>query len=339
MKLFKISPSILQIQLLIWLSASLLIFFSIMPMDGYLKSILYTLVNISFYALVIYGNILFLYPLYYQRGRHLLYIFLVILFVIVTGLLRGYATILLYNFFLPGKPRSISFTYLIYYIPAGILIFILSLIFRVAIAYFKLKRQNEEILVQKSQAELNFLKAQVQPHFLFNTLNNIYFEAFKEAPRTAELIDRLSDIMRYFVDETPKDTITLNTEVSFIENYITLEKIRIRHGVDINFEKSFDSDLRIPPMLLMTFVENIFKHGINRSGGHNLIQISLVQQASYLIFKTSNSIHRITVKQQSNSFGIANLKKRLTMLYGSNFDLVIDKNEKSFTALLKIPLT
>jgi LytS/YehU family sensor histidine kinase len=208
-----------------------------------------------------------------------------------------------------------------------------------SVAYFKLKRQNEEILVQKSQAELNFLKAQVQPHFLFNTLNNIYFEAFKEAPRTAELIDRLSDIMRYFVDETPKDAIALSTEVSFIENYITLEKIRIRHGVDITFEKSFDSDLRIPPMLLMTFVENIFKHGINRSGIQNQIRISLVQQDRYLIFTTSNSIQPTTIKQQSNSFGIANLKKRLAMLYGSNFELTIDKNEKSFTALLQIPLT
>ena len=338
MQLFKIRPSIIQIQLLIWLSAWLLIFFSIMPMDGYLKSTLYTVVNTTFYAIVIYGNILFLYPVYYQRGRHITYILLVVLFIIVTGLLRGYLTILLYNLFLPGKPRPISLASLFNYIPAGILIFILSLIFRVAIAYFKLKRQNEEILVQKSQAELNFLKAQVQPHFLFNTLNNIYFEAFKEAPRTAELIDRLSDIMRYFVDETPKDAIALSTEVSFIENYITLERIRIRQGVDITFKKEFDSDLRIPPMLLMTFVENIFKHGIDRSGGQNRIQISLLQQESYLIFKTSNSIPAKPEKPSSNSFGIANLKKRLTMLYGSNFELGIDKTENSFRALLKIPL-
>lgn len=338
MQLNKIRPSVIQIQLLIWLSALLLIFFSIMPMDGYLKSTLYTVVNTSFYAIVIYGNILFLFPVYYQRGRHITYILLVVLFVVITGLLRGYVTIILYNLFLPGKPRPVNLTSLINYIPAGILIFILSLIFRVAIAYFKLKRQNEEILLQKSQAELNFLKAQVQPHFLFNTLNNIYFEAFKEAPRTAELIDRLSDIMRYFVDETPKDAIALSTEVLFIENYIMLEKIRIRHGVNIDFEKSFDSDLRIPPMLLMTFVENIFKHGINRSGGQNRIQISLLQQDNYLIFTTNNSLFAKTVKPSSNSFGIANLKKRLTMLYGSNFELGIDKTENSFTASLKIPL-
>src|SRR5882757_2950886 len=99
MQLFKIRPSIIQIQLLIWISAWLLIFFSIMPMDGYLKSILYTIINTTFYAIVIYGNILFLYPVFYQRGRHILYIFLVVVFIILTGLLRGYATFILYNLF------------------------------------------------------------------------------------------------------------------------------------------------------------------------------------------------------------------------------------------------
>ena len=80
----------------------------------------------------------------------------------------------------------------------GALTYTLSFIFRIAIAYFDLKQQSEKILAQKSQAELNLLKSQVQPHFLFNTLNNIYYEAYREAPRTAALIERLSDIMRYF---------------------------------------------------------------------------------------------------------------------------------------------
>ena len=121
------------------------------------------------------------------------------------------------------------------------------------------------MLEQKSLAELNLLKSQVQPHFLFNTLNNIYYEAFREAPRTALLIGRLSDIMRYFVDESPKEKVTLATEIKFLENYIALEEIRIRHGVKVTFEQRYEGNPVIPPMLLMTFVENIFKHGIDRS--------------------------------------------------------------------------
>ncbi len=91
----------------------------------------------------------------------------------------------------------------------------MSFVFRIAIEYFRVKRQAEQMLEQKkSLAELNLLKSQVQPHFLFNTLNNIYYEAFREAPRTALLIGRLSDIMRYFVDESPKEKVTLATERS-----------------------------------------------------------------------------------------------------------------------------
>jgi len=214
----------------------------------------------------------------------------------------------------------------------------LSFIFRIAIAYFKLKQQAEEILLQKSQAELNLLKSQVQPHFLFNTLNNIYYEAYREAPRTAGLIERLSDIMRYFVDESPKDEVSLQTEVQFIENYIALEKIRIRHNTEINFVKEYNPDARIPPMLLMTFIENIFKHGIDKSSRKNKIDLSLVHQNGYLLFQTNNKKVPKT-QETSHGFGIQNLRKRLDLLYGTAFELNVDCSGDQFTAFLKVPLS
>ncbi|MET3611098.1 MULTISPECIES: sensor histidine kinase [Mucilaginibacter] len=338
MQLFKTRPSITQLQLLIWLAVSLLLFFSYLPMDGAGQSAVYTIVNTTFYAAIIYGNILFLYPVFYQKEKYIWYVLLVIIFLVATGVLRGYSTLLIYNTFFAKTPEHISQKAIINYVSGGVLIFIMSLIFRIAIAYFKLKQQTEEIMIQKSQAELNLLKSQVQPHFLFNTLNNIYYEAYREAPRTAALIERLSDIMRYFVDESPKDDVAIGTEVQFIENYIALEKIRIRHEVVVFFEKNFNSDLRIPPMLLMTFVENIFKHGIDKSSEQNLIGISLVQQGDYLFFKTNNAIHTEVASKRAAGFGIVNLTKRLTMLYGSNFDLKIDKSNNTFAAFLKIPI-
>lgn len=338
MRLLKNRPSITQLQLLIWISVFLLLFFSYLPMDGAAQSAIYASATTAFYAIIIYGNILLLYPLFYQKGKYVWYVLLVIIFVAAIGILRGYTTLFLYNTFFAKMPEQISLKTIINYISGGVLIYMLSLIFRIALEYFKLKQQTEEIMVQKSQAELNLLKSQVQPHFLFNTLNNIYYEAYREAPRTAALIERLSDIMRYFVDESPKDDVTIGTEVQFIENYIALEKIRIRHEVVVFFEKNFNSDLRIPPMLLMTFVENIFKHGIDKSSEQNLIGISLVQQDSYLFFKTNNVIHTETGSKRTAGFGIANLTKRLTMLYGTNFDLKIDKSNNTFSAFLKIPV-
>jgi LytS/YehU family sensor histidine kinase len=177
------------------------------------------------------------------------------------------------------------------------------------------------MLEQKSVAELNLLKSQVQPHFLFNTLNNIYYEAFREAPRTALLIGRLSDIMRYFVDESPKEKVTLSTEVKFLENYIALEEIRIRHGVKVSFEQHYEGNPVIPPMLLMTFVENIFKHGIDRSATGNSFTVSLRQEGDYLVFTTLNAVPAEAPSSPQPGFGLKNLEKRLILLYGNRFEL------------------
>jgi sensor histidine kinase YesM len=338
MKIWKYDPGIVQLQILIWVAVLLLIFFSLLPMDGFLKSVIYTIVNATSYAIIIYGNILILYPVFYQERRFVWYGLLVALFLIATGILRGYASIVLYQHFLLIKTAPVNLLMLLGYVPGGVLIYVLSLVFRIAIAYFTLKQQTEEILLQKSQAELNLLKSQVQPHFLFNTLNNIYYKVYKVDPPSAGLIERLSDIMRYFVDESPKDVVPVATEVAFIENYMALEKIRIRHGATINFEKAYNPELRIPPMLLMTFVENIFKHGIDKSRKQNQITISLIQKDGYLLFKTSNRKIASVVTNQTNGFGIANLTQRLKMLYGSKFELNIDKEGELYTASLNIPL-
>jgi LytS/YehU family sensor histidine kinase len=257
---------------------------------------------------------------------------------VLTGILRGYASIALYQHFLFVKPGPIDLLTLLNYVPGGVLIYILSLVFRIAIAYFTLKQQTEEILLQKSQAELNLLKSQVQPHFLFNALNSIYYRVYKVDPPSAGLIERLADIMRYFVDESPKNEVPVSTEVAFIENYIALERIRILHGAAVNFEKAYNPDLRIPPMLLMTFVENIFKHGIDKSLKENLVTISLVQQYDYLYFTTRNRKVDSEVGDEPGGFGIINLTKRLRMLYGDKFELTIDDEGELFTAFLKIPL-
>jgi sensor histidine kinase YesM len=209
-----------------------------------------------------------------KRAAIIWYVLAVIVFLFAVGITRGFITLTVYNTFFAPKPQEMTFKVLSSFIVGGILIFLLSFIFRIAIAYFDLKRQSEEIIVQKTQAELNLLKSQVQPHFLFNTLNNIYYEAYLEAPRTAALIERLSNIMRYFVDESPKQLVSIGTEVQFIENYIELEKIRIRYDISITFTKECDAALSIPPMLLMAFVENVFKHGIDKSSVGNRIDTS-----------------------------------------------------------------
>ena len=235
MNLFGGKATLKQLQWLVWIAVLLIIFFSLLPEDGFFEAGIFTVINVSFYALVIYGNIKLLYPKLYERGYKVPYFIIAFIFVTATGLLRGILVKTIYDTYFTSTTWPITMSTYINFVVAGFLTYLLSFIFRIAIAYFSLKQQSEKILAQKSQAELNLLKSQVQPHFLFNTLNNIYYEAYREAPNTAKLIERLSEIMRYFVDESPKDEVSLNTEIQFLENYIALEKIRIRHEIELNF--------------------------------------------------------------------------------------------------------
>ncbi|HVI46513.1 MAG TPA: histidine kinase [Chitinophaga sp.] len=330
--------SVTRLQWLVWLFVLLLLFLSLLPEDGFMQSACYATINLLTYATIIYGNISFLYPRLYLRGRRVSYVIVSVLFLVMVGMGRGYLSAFVYNHFFAPKPVPVTVMMLARNMVGILLIYLLSFIFRIAIAYFTLKQQAEKLVMQQAQTELNLLKSQVQPHFLFNTLNNIYYEAYREAPRTAFLIERLSEIMRYFVDESQKDIVNISAEINFLENYIALEKIRIRHEVGINFRKQVKEDCRIPPMLLMTFVENIFKHGIDKSSTLNQIDISLKEENNQLIFTTKNSLPEQANSHRSGGSGIDNLRKRLDLLYGKNYELKTEKTAAFFTAFLTVPL-
>jgi hypothetical protein len=333
----KASPT--QLQILIWSFVFLFNLLTYLPEDGFWQALSWSTVNCFFYVVIIYGNISFFFPRLYERGHLGWYTLASIALLGGVGIARTVINTSIYNRWFAKTPESLTLPMYLYYSIAGLVIFLLSFVFRIALAYFRIKRQAQLILEQKSQAELNLLKSQVQPHFLFNTLNNIYYEAYREAPRTALLIGRLSDIMRYFVDESPKEKVSLAAEIKFLENYIALEEIRIRHGVNVSFDKSFQGDPSIPPMLLMTFVENLFKHGIDRGAPGNHISLSLIQQDDALLFTTENALPANPLASSKPGFGLRNLEKRLTLLYGERFTLSTIRTETHFQAFLKIPMS
>jgi sensor histidine kinase YesM len=336
---FKRKITLTQLQYLVWSAILLISFISMLSSDGVTRSALFAFNGISFYALIIYGNIQFLYPRYFQKKRYALYAIGSVLLVGIAGLAKGYM-----SRYISSQNVATAFriqdadTHLSFFL-SGVTIFVLSLIIRLAIAYFAVKQQSEEALLQRSQFELKLLKVQVQPHFLFNTLNNIYYEAYMEAPRTALLIERLSDIMRYFIDQNIQDMVSIETEVQFLDNYIALEKIRIKPQPELDFLKGFKAGIQVPPMLLMTFVENIFKHGIDKISGCNQIWLRIAEQEGYLIFETKNSINQHPGKSKPTGFGLKNLRQRLSLLYGTNFELDTRDDGRYFTAFLKIPLS
>jgi hypothetical protein len=324
---------------LVWASILVISFVSMIHEDGVGRSAMAACSSCTFYALIIYGNINFLYPRFYERKRYGLYVAAAVVLLVIAGLGRGYMYQMISNDSFAAAPRWLDARTNLAFLMPVTTVFILSFVFRLAMAYFVVKQQSEEMLLQRSQFELKLLKAQVQPHFLFNTLNTMYYEAFVEAPRTAALIERLSGIMRYFVDQSSQEYVRLATEMEFIDNYIALERIRINPEPEIVFERSFDGERMIPPMLLMTFVENIFKHGIDKITGDNRIYLSLCEKDGALFFQTRNLLNRHADPRQGEGLGLKNLRQRLEILYGKNFELQTLKDEGSFTANLKLPLT
>ncbi|TDO21268.1 histidine kinase [Pedobacter duraquae] len=331
-------PNIVQLQWLVWVFIFLVLTFSLIPMDGFTQALVYALLNTSFYAAIIYANILFLYPRFYQRGRIGLYLLCVVVFLIALGAFRAWLTLEIYNQFFARHPEQMSQKAIISVVVGGLMVFLLSFAFRLVLAYFTLKKQSEELIAQNTLTEINLLKAQVQPHFLFNTLNNIYYEAYLEAPRTAALIERLAEMMRYFIDDSSAEKVSLNAEIRFIENYLELEKIRMRYPVQVLLTKDFNASLNIPPMLLMPFTENIFKHSMDKRSSENKIEISIVQQEGRLLFTTTNTLPLKPIIPAPSGLGIENLRKRLVLLYGTDFELKTLRKDNLFTATLNIPL-
>ncbi|WP_084138143.1 sensor histidine kinase [Chryseolinea serpens] len=324
---------------LVWASILIISFFSMLQADGATRSALSACSSCGFYALIVYGNISFLYPRFYQEKKFVPYLLGAVALLILAGLGRGYLSLYIRNASFAAAPHWLDPWTHVTFLLSVTTVFILSFIFRLAMAYFELKQQSEKILLQRSQFELRLLKAQVQPHFLFNTLNAIYYEAYMEAPQTALLIERLSDIMRYFIDQSTKEYVLLTTEIQFLDNYIALEKMRIKPEPEIIFHRSVDDQRKIPPMLLMTFVENIFKHGIDKISGNNKILLSLYEKDQHLVFQTRNLLNKHADPRQGHGLGLNNLRQRLMILYGKDFDMQATEDNQYFTASLKFPLT
>ena len=328
-----------KLQWLIWSGLTLMFFFYTLEIDPVSYAFDYAIHSTLSYAFIVYANALWLMPRLYRKKRYLAYTVSVLVMLVAITYLRVYSQVYIWFHYIIEKPMVLEFRSYIYTFIINTLFFIFSVAFRFTLDFFQLRRQQEKLVKQHAEAQLNLLKAQVQPHFLFNTLNNIYFVAQRESPVTADLIEKLSSIMRYFLEQGPKQEIALTTELDFIRNYIELEKMRMRYPVKTTIELPEDlSVVKIPPMLLIPLVENVFKHGIDKREKNNYISIHL-QLSGRLDFCVCN---RICKDHSDNGkgwgIGLNNLSQRLSILYGDNFVLESHRSQDTYTSKLNIPL-
>lgn len=205
--------------------------------------------------------------------------------------------------------------------------------------HIKLKQSAQELRIASQQAELNYLRSQTNPHFLFNTLNNIYSLARDKSDLAPESILRLSKILRYMLYETSAPYTAIEQDLKIIDDYIALEKLRYDDSLHINFSHDLeDRKQGIPPLLLIPLVENAFKHGVSETRDRPFVNVYLSVKNRTLVFTVENSTGEPTENNVvKESIGLSNLRRQLELLY-TDYSLDIQPGNFTFKATLKINL-
>ncbi len=229
---------------------------------------------------------------------------------------------------------------LIEYVPPVLLVVMAFLFLKLFVHYTKTKQKELRLKKEKVESELRILKSQLNPHFLFNTLNNIYVLAIDNSPKTAYSIERLSEILDYILYRCSEKYVSLYEEIRMLENYIELEKLRYDDRLQLTFKKDLESDVEIAPLLLLSFVENAFKHGAGEDSGEPRIDIKISYKDRLIVFEISNTTQAITADTSRKKIGLENITKQLDLVYPNQYTLEIGNMiENLFLVRLKIKIS
>ena len=298
-------------------------------------------------VIVFYVNAFWLIPKYLKEKRWVAYIFLVFL---LTQVLDSIRTLITVSFFVDEYiGDSFIYTFANVYLDndsisgGAFLGILLSSGYKFSKDWIINLGVIEKLKAEKSSAELAFLKSQVDPHFLFNTLNSLYATALEEgSTQTADGIAQLGTLMRYNLHDSQADFIPIQKEIDYVEKYIALQKLRITDLNEVNFTVDIPADslqeVHIPPMLFIPFIENAFKYGVHPIE-QSFITIAIQLKNNTLTLQTSNSIIQHTSVQESTGVGLQNVKNRLDLLYPAKHKLSHQAENDVFGVQLEIDIT
>ena len=325
------------------------------PESSYFQNLPFTLTESILLLIpqmvITYLTLYLILPLYTKRSKIIAVIFLVLAWVMssfLTMVMLKEINPPILNWVLPGKylrhtqrPPEVSFYMGIILAGKGVFTSTAFALFLKFTKQWYLKEQrNIQLQKQNTEAQLQLLTAQVHPHFLFNTLNNIYSQAQNESPKSSKMIMGLSELLRYILYEGRKPLVPLDKELQMILEYINLEKIRYGNKLDLHYLVTDKTkDVYIAPLLLLPFVENCFKHGASNMLQNPWINLTIEIKDTTLVMKLMNGksgYNDITSKK--HGIGISNARQRLELLYKGKHELQIREEEDVFIVDLKIQL-
>lgn len=289
---------------------------------------------------VFYVNYLLILPRFLNQKKYWWCALSMLLLVVISGFVKyGLASVFRDMILVRGiKKYHLGFgEYYMGAVMVSCFFLFLSTAFKFMTDWFVNEKVKSKLENEKLAAELAFLKSQINPHFLFNSLNNIYSLAYQQSAKTPEAILKLSEIMRYMLYESNDDKVELSKEIRYLENYIELQKLRFKDRACVQLHVQGEPDGQsIMPLVLISFVENAFKHGVATDPEHP-IRICMDIRPQQLLFKVQNKISNQN-KDFTGGIGLLNVKRRLDLLYKNRYELSIENNQGIYTSRLQMEI-
>lgn len=298
------------------------------------------LINLAFYILVVYVNLGYLIPRFLSQKNFMTYCLLLLAMVAVFTPIK---VLLLYITYEEVDPREFlimnqQYIFLLLFMIAGG-----STVIKIISDWQRHQRDRKDLETQRMQSEIKFLKSQINPHFLFNTLNSLYALTLKKSDKAPEIVIKLSEMMRYMLYECNEIRVPLQKEVNYIENYLAMERLRQSGHTDISFKVEGQiMDQKIAPLIFIPFLENSFKHGLNhqiRDGYVHVIMKVLDEKLLLRILNSKPNRAVVPIEKQNGGIGLANVRSRLSLLYPNQYKLDIADNDKEHIVELSLDLS
>ncbi|RIV71165.1 sensor histidine kinase [Flagellimonas aequoris] len=293
--------------------------------NDYIYSFKSNLLGFPIHITLSYFTIYFLIPRFLFKRKYISFIVILFLSILVMVTIKYLLThfLISYNVWPEGPETysmTLNFTVVMMLGELYVITFVAS--FKFTMDYLRETRKASRLEKEQLETELRFLRAQISPHFFFNTLNNIYSLSLEKSDKTPDTIIKLSDLMRYVLYETKENNQSLRKEIIFINNYLDLEKMRYNENLQLDFKVTGESKgKKIAPLLLVQFIENAFKHGANKSIGKVKIGIDVHVEEKFLYFRVGNTKPKnpgTIPKKSPGGIGLSNVEKRLKLRYGED---------------------
>ena len=300
------------------------------------------LINIAFFAIVVYINLLYLFPNYLRKGQYWTYLLLLAGTALLFTPLKLVLKYLLFNK-TTGMRQDILDNLNTYFL-GMFLVAGLSTVGKIMVDWIVANRKKEKVENESMQSELRFLKSQINPHFLFNTLNSLYALTLKKDDKAPDIVIKLSEMMRYMLYECNEPRVPLRKEINYLQNYLDLERLRQRKGINIELKVNGSvADQMIAPLMLIPFLENSFKHGINANIKDGFVIATLNVEPRGVHFILENSKGSVMPTQvhgsrPSGGIGLVNVRRRLDLLYKGRYELNIRESPGTYAVHLDLEL-